>query len=272
MKLFQTAEGLAVRTDDGDTLDIDVNIDALFTADDPVALVSQSVESVRPTEIKDVLAPIGRQEVWAAGVTYIRSRSARMAESEQSGGGSFYDRVYTAERPEIFFKSTPSRVVDPGGFVGIRSDSNWTVPEPELALAITSEGRLFGYTIGNDVSARDIEGENPLYLPQAKVYAGSCSLGPCILLGDSDLPRSTEIVMKIVRDGEGIFSGATTLASLKRTAEELIGYLFRDNVFPDGCFLLTGTGIVPPDDFTLRSGDKISILIEPIGELVNTVA
>ncbi len=272
MHAFNTPDGLAVRTDDGDTLSVDVDIDALFTAEDPLALIAQAADSLRPSAIDTVLAPIGRQEVWAAGVTYIRSRSARMAESEQSGGGSFYDRVYTAERPEIFFKSTPSRVVEPGGFVRIRSDSAWTVPEPELALAVTSGGRLFGYTIGNDVSARDIEGENPLYLPQAKVYAGSCSLGPGILLADSDLPRKTEIVLEIVRGGEDVFSGSTTLASLKRTAKELIEYLFRDNVFPDGCYLLTGTGIVPPDDFALESGDEISITIEPIGTLLNAVA
>lgn len=272
MHVFQTPDGLVLRTDEGDSLALDLDIDAIFTADDPLALISEAADTVQQSEIDAILAPIGRQEVWAAGVTYIRSRSARMAESEQSGGGSFYDRVYTAERPELFFKSTPSRVVGQGGFVHIRSDSEWTVPEPELALAITSEGRLFGYTIGNDVSARDVEGENPLYLPQAKVYAGSCSLGPSILLGDSELPRKTEIVMKIVRGGEGVFSGTTTLDQLKRTAEELIEYLFRDNVFPDGCYLLTGTGIVPPDDFTLESGDEVSITIEPIGTLANVVA
>ena len=272
MKLYRTSDGLAVETSDGDVLAVEIDINDIFTAEDPLALITRAAESARPSELTAALAPIDRQEVWGAGVTYFRSRTARMAESEHAGGGSFYDRVYSAERPEIFFKCTPSRVADAGGFVRVRSDSSWTVPEPELALAITSAGRHFGYTIGNDMSARDIEGENPLYLPQAKTYAGSCSIGPCILLTDDPLPSATEIVLEVDRDGEAAYRGSTTLESMKRTVDELIDFLFRDNVFPDGCVLLTGTGIIPPDDFSLRAGDEIAITVEPIGTLVNRVA
>lgn len=273
MHLFRTRRGLVVHTDDGGFQPVDITVDDVFTAERPLDLVREKLtESGHSDEPVDVLAPIGLQEIWAAGVTYVRSRTARMVESDRAGGASFYDRVYLAERPEIFFKGSASRVVDPGGLVRIRSDSGWCVPEPELALAVSSSGKLFGYTIGNDVSARDIEGENPLYLPQAKIYAGSCSVGPSILLNEDALPGETEIVMEITRGEEGVFGGTTSLSSMKRTAEELIDYLFRDNVFPAGCILLTGTGIVPPDDFTLRPGDEVSISIDPIGTLVNGVA
>jgi 2-dehydro-3-deoxy-D-arabinonate dehydratase len=218
-----------------------------------------------------ILPPIVNQEVWAAGVTYYRSRTARIEESQGAGGGDFYDRVYTAERPELFFKATAHRVAGSGGMLRIRSDSHWNVPEPELALVVTRTGRIVGYTIGNDMSSRDIEGVNPLYLPQAKVYDRSCALGPCIFVAEEMPSASTEIKLHIARDGETAFAGETTLAQLKRTPESLVEFLFRDNSFPQGCFLLTGTGIVPPDDFTLRSGDVISISIEPIGTLVNVV-
>jgi 2-dehydro-3-deoxy-D-arabinonate dehydratase len=220
----------------------------------------------------DLLAPIGSQEVWAAGVTYFRSRTARMEESQAAGGGDFYDKVYSAERPELFFKATPNRVAGPDRPVRIRGDSKWNVPEPELALVISRDARIIGYTIGNDMSSRDIEGENPLYLPQAKVYSGSCGLGPGVLVTDEALPRETEIKLEIARDGMVVFSGATTLAAIKRSFESLVEYLFRENSFPQGCFLLTGTGIVPPDAFTLHSGDRIQITIEPIGTLANSVA
>ena len=219
-----------------------------------------------------LMAPIGSQEVWAAGVTYYKSRTARMEESQSSGGGDFYDRVYAAQRPELFFKSTPHRVAGPGQLVRIRRDSNWNVPEPELALVVTSSARIVGFTIGNDMSSRDIEGENPLYLPQAKVYDHSCALGPALLVSDEPLPKSTEIKLEIARGGDVVFSGSTSLAAIKRDFEELVEYLFRDNSFPNGCFLLTGTGIVPPDAFTLNSGDAIHITIEPIGTLINSVA
>ena len=217
----------------------------------------------------EILPPIGSQEVWAAGVTYYRSRSARMEESSQ--GGDFYDRVYEAPRPELFFKATPHRVVGPRQPVRIRSDARWSVPEPELTACVSRAGRIVGYTIGNDMSSRDIEGENPLYLPQAKVYDGCCALGPCILLGEKPLPQSTEIAMEILRHRAVVFSGSTRLDQMKRKPEELVEYLFRDNSFPAGCFLLTGTGIVPPSEFTLQSGDEIRITIEPIGTLDNKV-
>jgi 2-dehydro-3-deoxy-D-arabinonate dehydratase len=218
-----------------------------------------------------VLAPIGSQEVWAAGVTYYRSRSARMEESKSAGGGDFYDRVYAAERPELFFKATANRVSGPGEHVRIRADATWSVPEPELTLLINPRGQIVGFTAGNDMSSRDIEGENPLYLPQAKVYDRSCALGPCILIGSEPLPTVTTIRIEITRNGSTEFSGATTLAELKRAPSTLVEYLFRENSFPFGAFLLTGTGIVPPDSFTLAAGDRIRITIDPIGTLENDV-
>ena len=215
------------------------------------------------------LAPVDDDtEVWAAGVTYRRSREAREAESTVK---DVYSRVYEAARPELFFKATAHRVAGPGGAVRIRRDSHWNVPEPELALVVTRGGKIVGYTVGNDMSSRDIEGANPLYLPQAKVYDRSCALGPCVLVAEEMLPAATEIKLRIERAGETVFAGETTLAQLKRTPESLVEFLFRDNSFPEGCFLLTGTGIVPPEDFTLQPGDEISITIEPIGTLVNIV-
>jgi 2-dehydro-3-deoxy-D-arabinonate dehydratase len=220
----------------------------------------------------DVQAPILSQEVWAAGVTYYRSRGARMEEAKGAGGGSFYDRVYTAERPELFFKSTGHRTVGTGGAVHIRKDAKWSVPEPELTLMVSPRGEIVGYTIGNDMSSRDIEGENPLYLPQAKVYDGSCALGPCIWITKEPLPKSTEIVLEIDREDRCVFAGCVKLSELKRDPKSLVEYLFRDNSFPNGVFLMTGTGIVPPSDFTLERGDRIRMAIEPIGTLLNEVA
>jgi len=220
---------------------------------------------------EQILAPIGVQEVWAAGVTYFRSRAARIEESKDAGGGTFYDHVYEAERPELFFKSPGWRVRGPGAPVRVRRDSRWTVPEPELALCVNARAEIVGYTIGNDMSARDIEGENPLYLPQAKIYDGSCALGPGLLLGSDPPPPSTPIRLQITRDGSVAFSGETTLDQMRRTPTELVEWLYREAAFPQGCVLLTGTGIVPPDDFTLRSGDEITIAIESMGELRNSV-
>jgi 2-dehydro-3-deoxy-D-arabinonate dehydratase len=219
----------------------------------------------------ETLAPIGSQEVWAAGVTYFRSRAARMEESKTSGGGSFYDAVYSAERPELFFKAAAWRVRGPGDPVCIRGDARWSVPEPELALVVNRRGAIIGYTIGNDMSSRDIEGENPLYLPQAKVYDGSCALGPAVLIREEPLPPDTTIALTIVRNGITAFHGSTTLAQMRRTPEELVEYLYRETSFPDGAILLTGTGVVPPDDFTLQTGDAIAITIPPIGTLDNVV-
>lgn len=250
-----------------------LTFDTLFAAADPLALARNAWEAGLPSPMPDtLLAPIGSQEVWAAGVTYLRSRTARMEESKDAGGGTFYDKVYNAERPEIFFKGTPHRVAAPGTPVRIRRDSKWNVPEPELVLLLNAQGRIFGYTVGNDMSSRDIEGENPLYLPQAKVYDKSTALGPALLLTDQPLPLTTTIALAIHRGGQPVFTGSTQISQIKRQFSELAEFLFRDNSFPVGTFLFTGTGIVPPDDFTLRSGDEIRITIEPIGTLVNPVA
>jgi len=230
-----------------------------------------SREGVSKPLPKEFLAPIEEQEVWAAGVTYFRSRAARMAESESAGGGDFYDRVYSAERPELFFKTTPHRVVGSGAAVRIRRDSKWNVPEPELTLLVSPGGKILGHTVGNDMSSRDLEGANPLYLPQAKTYDKCCALGPAILITRDPLPSSTTIDLKIRRGAETVFHSSTTLAEMKRGPEELVGFLFRESSFPKGCFLMTGTGIVPPDSFTLAVGDLMEISIDGIGVLANTV-
>jgi 2-dehydro-3-deoxy-D-arabinonate dehydratase len=222
-------------------------------------------------DLRSPLPPIDRQEVWAAGVTYFRSRDARMEESKSSGGGQFYDLVYHAERPEIFFKAAPWRVVGSGAPVRIRRDAHWNVPEPEFVLLISPTGRILGYTAGNDMSSRDIEGENPLYLPQAKVYDGACAIGPAILVTPEPLAKTTQIAIEIRRAGDVEFAGATTVAGMKRDFETLVSYLYRELSFPHGCLLFTGTGVIPPDSFTLRAGDEIGITIEGIGTLRNTV-
>ncbi len=248
-------------------------IDELFRSADPVGAADAALaagEEVAGVP-SSVLAPIGAQEVWAAGVTYERSREARIEESTDSGGGSFYDRVYDADRPELFLKATPHRVAVPGGAVRIRGDSKWNVPEPELALAVSSSGAIFGYTIGNDMSSRDIEGENPLYLPQAKIYAGSVALGPRLVVTATLPAPETTIAMEIVRAGGVVFAGATEIARIRRPLASLVDWLFREDEFPSGCYLLTGTGVVPPDDFTLEVGDEVRITIDPVGTLVNNV-
>jgi 2-dehydro-3-deoxy-D-arabinonate dehydratase len=252
-----------------------LGFDQIFTAADPVRLVAAAFGAAGPATApaeQELRAPIQSQEVWASGVTYLRSMTARMEESRDAGGGSFYDRVYNAERPELFFKATPPRVVGPGGKVRIRSDSKWNVPEPELTLAINAAGRIFGFSVGNDMSSRDIEGENPLYLPQAKTYAGSAGLGPCLVVTDTLPGADTGIQIAILRRGQTVFSGATSVGQIKRPLPSLAEFLFRDNIFPSGAWLMTGTGIVPPDSFTLDHGDEIRITIEPVGTLSNTVA
>jgi 2-dehydro-3-deoxy-D-arabinonate dehydratase len=217
-----------------------------------------------------LLAPVERQEVWAAGVTYLRSKTARMEESDFSA--TAYDKVYAAERPEIFFKSMPEKVVATGEAVGIRRDAKWNVPEPELALVMNSRGIIVGHTIGNDMSSRDIEGENLLYLPQAKVYDRSCALGPWIHLGATETDaRGWKIKIEIRRDGQAVFTGETSVAQIKRSFGQLAEFLFRSQIFPHGAVLLTGTGIVPPDTFTLRELDEIKIKIGGIGLLQNHV-
>jgi 2-dehydro-3-deoxy-D-arabinonate dehydratase len=276
MKLYRTRGGCVLERDEGFCLLEGVSWENLSIREDLRDFLAGGIAS-RPLHAspldrrEELLPPIGAQEVWAAGVTYFRSRDARIEESKAAGGGDFYDRVYSAERPELFFKSAPHRVVGYGGRVAVRSDAKWSVPEPELVLLISPGRKILGYTIGNDMSSRDIEGENPLYLPQAKVYERSCALGPGILVGESPLPASTGIRMTIRRMGTIAFEGATSLAGMKRDPRELVEYLYRDNAFPNGCFLLTGTGIVPPDSFTLQTGDEIRIEIEGIGALLNTV-
>ncbi|HXE08596.1 MAG TPA: fumarylacetoacetate hydrolase family protein [Acidobacteriaceae bacterium] len=274
MKLYNTTQGPLVTQDENRFAALDATWDELITDASlhdraQKALAQATLPAPAPDSLR---APIGTQEVWAAGVTYYRSRNARMEESKDAGGGTFYDRVYTAERPELFFKSTPRRVVGPGQKVRIRRDAIWSVPEPELTLLLSPRGDILGYTCGNDMSSRDIEGENPLYLPQAKVYEGACALGPCVFLRSERLPSATTIGLSITRSGEPAFAAQTTLAELKRNPVDLAGYLFRELSFPTGAFLMTGTGIVPPDDFSLRAGDLISITIAGIGTLTNPVA
>jgi len=218
-----------------------------------------------------LLPPIHSQEVWASGVTYLRSRDARMEESKESGGGNFYDRVYDAERPELFYKAAPHRVAGSGQAVRIRKDSKWNVPEPELTLFINSKGKIAGYTIGNDMSSRDIEGENPLYLPQAKTYDKSAAIGPCIAIFEKPISPETTINIEIIRNANIVFSDSIQINRMKRSHQELVSYLFRELTFPNGCFLMTGTGIVPGDDFTLHEKDEIRITIEGIGTLSNLV-
>ena len=277
VRLYSTTQGLVVIAENSQfALPPAVTLDVLFEAADPSALIRQSL-SAAPTvqtaaDTWTLHAPLQSQEVWAAGVTYLRSKSARMEEAKEAGGGSFYDRVYEASRPELFFKATPHRVAAPGTHVRVRADGKWNVPEPELTLAINSAGKIFGFTIGNDMSSRDIEGENPLYLPQAKVYDRSAALGPCIVISDTLPAPETVIALEIHRAGSVAFRGDTTVGRIKRPLPSLAEWLFKENAFPHGCFLMTGTGIVPPDSFTLRSGDEIRITIEPIGTLINSVA
>ncbi len=274
MKLYRTTQGIFVEENNKFYLVRGRDWDELISSPNLFTQVRECMgrEPASSFDPAAILAPVVSQEVWAAGVTYYRSRNARMDESKDAGGGSFYDRVYAAERPELFFKSSGRRVVGPQGAVRIRSDSKWSVPEPELTLLINPSGEIVGYTVGNDMSSRDIEGENPLYLPQAKVYDGSCALGPCVLLSTEPLDRGTKIEMEIVREEQRAFAGSTTLAELKREPKELARFLFRDNTFSQGVFLMTGTGIVPGNDFTLAKKDMIRIHIEGIGTLENYVA
>lgn len=247
--------------------------------DDTIFLkLTDFLESGKATKINnineaDILAPIGsQQELWACGVTYLRSKVGRQEESKLSGGADFYAKVYEAERPEVFFKATINRIVGHRQKVKIRKDSTWDVPEPELTLVVTSSGKIIGYTIGNDMSSRSIEGENPLYLPQAKTYDQCAALGPCIFITDKPLDKSSLISLDIFRQENKVFEGTVALDQMKRTPEELVSYVYRECSFPGGCLIMTGTGIVPPNDFTLKSGDEIRIRIDSIGELINTVA
>jgi len=273
MKLFKTAAGIILEKEQANYL-LQTDFDELINQDNLYQyLLTQAAEKINVdwNDIK-ILAPINRQEVWAAGVTYLRSRDARMEESKDAGGADFYSKVYNAERPELFFKSSPHRVAAHNEEVFIRKDSKWNVPEPELALFINAKGKIQGYTIGNDMSSRDIEGENPLYLPQAKVYERSAALGPCLYIPESEISLDTTISIIIKRNDQDVFSSSIQLNRMKRNFTELAEYLCKEMVFAHGCFLMTGTGIVPGNDFTLQSGDEVSIGIENIGVLTNVVA
>jgi 2-dehydro-3-deoxy-D-arabinonate dehydratase len=273
--LYRTNDGLMVEKDSKRCGVPESSLDALMAHEDLhgflTTVVAQGSAS-REEGLSPLLAPIEHQEVWASGVTYYRSRSARIEESKDAGGGDFYDRVYSAERPELFFKAVAHKVAGPDSEVRIRGDAKWSVPEPELTLAVNARGEIVGYTIGNDMSSRDIEGANPLYLPQAKVYDRSCALGPGILIQKEPMPADTQISLEILRAGSMQFAAAIGLSEMKRDPKTLVEYLYRDQSFPHGCFLLTGTGIVPPDSFTLASGDEIRISISGIGTLTNHVA
>ncbi|OSZ77003.1 2-hydroxyhepta-2,4-diene-1,7-dioate isomerase [Chitinophagaceae bacterium IBVUCB2] len=277
MKLYKTKNGVIIETakgyfeaqlQDWDNFINDDNILKTITA-----LLSSGF-GTKKKSIADsaILAPVGKQELWACGVTYLRSKVGRQEESKLSGGADFYAKVYEAERPEVFFKATPNRIVGPGDKVNIRKDSTWDVPEPELTLVVTSSGKIIGYTIGNDMSSRSIEGENPLYLPQAKTYDACAAVGPCIYITEEPLDKNTMIRLEIIRNNTSAFSDKIAISQMKRTPQELVSYVFRECSFPDGCLIMTGTGIVPASDFTLQSGDEIKVSIDNIGTLINKVA
>jgi len=274
MKVFKTDKGIIIEKDGngyqllGYEWDSFINDDNLY---EKLLRLTQSL-AVMTGMAFTPKAPIGNQELWACGVTYYRSMLGRQEESKDAGGGDFYGRVYDAERPEVFFKSTAQRVADPGGFVRIRKDSSWDVPEPELTLMVTSSGKIVGYTIGNDMSSRSIEGENPLYLPQAKTYDGCASIGPCIYVPDKPVDPGTVIALTILRNDIVVFTANVSLSQMKRSPEELVSFVYRECSFPFGCLIMTGTGIVPGNDFTLQADDRIHIEIDHIGQLINTVA
>jgi len=277
IKIYKTSRGIIIHQGDDFFLTEESDWDKFINRKDLFREVNDEVRNLKADRAlsqviaNDSSAPIDSQEIWAAGVTYLRSREARMEESKGAGGGDFYAKVYEASRPELFFKATAHRTVGSGDVVRIRKDSQWNVPEPELTLFICSQGTIEGYTIGNDMSSRDIEGENPLYLPQAKSYNGSAAIGPCLYVPGEPIHPDSLIRLTISRETKSIFSGEISINRMKRKHEELVEYLFRETSFPNGVFLMTGTGIVPPDHFTLNTGDEIKISIDKIGTLVNTV-
>ena len=275
MKLYNSRQGIVIEDEsrlyllENEDWDVFVNDDALFKK------MKEKIKDLSPSEnslIENVLPPIGRsQELWACGVTYLRSKIGRQEESKDAGGGDFYAKVYEAERPEVFFKANPHRIVGSNAKVRIRKDSTWDVPEPELTLVVSSTGKIIGYTIGNDMSSRSIEGENPLYLPQAKTYDACAAVGPCIYVTEEPLKNNTMIHLQINRNKRIVFEGSIGISQMKRTPEELVSFVFRECSFPYGCLIMTGTGIVPEHDFTLKNGDEIKITIDGIGTLVNEV-
>ncbi len=276
MKIYKTVKS-AIISYEGKFYLTSENWDSLINRNKLHDYLLAETKKLTPSEIapnlieKELLPPIGSQEVWAAGVTYFRSKEARMDESKESGGATFYDKVYDADRPELFFKSTPERVVGHGGYVHIRKDSTWNVPEPELTLFINSDGNIEGYTIGNDMSSRSIEGENMLYLPQAKTYSRSAGLGPCLYVPASPIPQTTIIAMEIIRDGKVMYTDSVQISQMKRKHTELAAWLFRELDFPVGCYLMTGTCLVPSNDFTLAVKDVVNMTIDGIGMLTNTI-
>ena len=277
MKLYKTKKGIVIEKEDayylieGQDWDIYINDDKLYSKLEKATKDLVSNSDAKNFIESQIEAPIQSQEIWACGVTYLRSKVGRQEESKNAGGGDFYARVYEADRPEIFFKASGYRTVGHGEKVNIRKDSTWDVPEPELTLAVTTSGKIIGYTIGNDMSSRSIEGENPLYLPQAKTYDGSASVGPCIYVTEQPLPPDTLILMQILRDQKIVFEGQVAINQIKRKFQDLVSYLYRETSFPHGCLVMTGTGIVPSGDFTLQKDDEIRITIQHIGTLVNTV-
>jgi 2-dehydro-3-deoxy-D-arabinonate dehydratase len=275
MLLYRTPSGAVLHANDA-WYGIDRSWDELVNDDALAGYLHGQAASLEPDPSLQAaasrpLAPIGAQEVWAAGVTYLRSRTARMEESETAGGGDFYQRVYEAKRPEIFFKATPHRVAAPGQAMHLRRDSKWIVPEPELVLVVTRHGTIVGYTAGNDLSCRDIEGENPLYLPQAKTFDRCAALGPAVLVAEEPLSPESAIRLIIRRGDAVVVEDATTVGRMKRTFAELVGFLFRDNAHPNGVLLMTGTGIIPSDSFSLQSGDVVEISIDGVGALINAM-
>ncbi len=277
MKLFRLPEGQLLQTPEGSyslnqpCWDSLINRDDLFAHLTELAANAPIAKNVNDLLSGEILPPIGTQEVWASGVTYYSSQMARREEAEAAGGGDFYKRVYNADRPEIFFKATANRVVGSGQKIRIRRDSEWDVPEPELTLFVSSNGKIVAYTVGNDMSSRSIEGENPLYLPQAKTHDKCAGLGPCLFVPALPISQDTAIILKIYRNDEKVFSGETKLSEMKRELEELVGYLFRETTFDPGVFLMTGTGVVPTNEFTLQVGDVVEIEIPPIGLLRNII-
>jgi 2-dehydro-3-deoxy-D-arabinonate dehydratase len=279
MKLYKL-KSFALMEYDGEYFSVNQKWDDLINREDLHGFLTSekvtahllSSKSAKKLFEEEILPPIGSQEVWAAGVTYMRSRNARMEESKESGGATFYDKVYEAERPELFFKSFAHRVAGHNQQVYIRKDSSWNVPEPELTLFINFSGNIQGYTIGNDMSSRSIEGENPLYLPQAKMYERSAALGPCLFISKEPISPNTKIYIQILRGNKIMFDDFAEISRMKRSFKELTGFLYREYSFPHGCFLMTGTCLVPGNDFTLLENDKVIITIDNIGTLSNTVA
>lgn len=277
MRLYKTGKGFIIENEGQYYLSKETNWDSFINRKDLFLAINSEIDKlVSEDGLKHIisteaLAPILNQEVWASGVTYMRSKKARMEESKDSGGGDFYDKVYDADRPELFFKATAGRVVGPGENIRIRKDSKWNVPEPELTLFINTFGQISGYTVGNDVSSRDIEGENPLYLPQAKSYDKSAALGPCIYVSATPIDPSSTITLEISRSNKTLFKESIEINQMKRTHTDLVKYLYAECTFSQGCFLMTGTGIIPEDEFTLQVGDKVDISIAHIGTLSNTV-